>query len=410
MDYLTVTRLATLHCNFMATLSSNPKDGKQSWAFRKVLFWVHLTLGLFSGAVIALMSVTGIAIAFEEEMLAWADRKASRVETPQSGVAPLELEVLIESVQTARPDFAISHIQVSREGEEAYIVKAGRDHILYLNQYDGSLRESEAQGLHNLINRLEEWHRWLGFKRGQNKVGKLVTGVANLIFVGLCITGLYLWFPRRWTWRTLRQQLTLKKDAEGKARDFNWHHVFGFWSLPVLIVLAGSAIVISFQWGHKMPFWLMGETPPAARGHGMTPATVSVEEGTPQASYAKVVSNLASVFPNWKNMEIQLPNASAPTESLKVGVTVPDYMPSRANIPVEINPYSAEILQYSRLQDRSPGMQLRTWLRFLHTGAAFGFWGKVVATLGCLAAIILVYTGFALSVRRFWPKRDREEA
>lgn len=394
--------------NYMATLSSNPSDEQRSRTFRKALFWVHLTLGLFSGLVIALMSVTGIAIAFEDEMLAWADRKASSVEAPHAGAAPMEVEALIESVRAARPDFTISHVQISKEAGKAYTVRAGRDHMLYLNPYDGSVRESEAQGVQNLINRLEEWHRWLGLRRGQHKVGKLVTGVANLIFVGLCISGLYLWFPRRWALRALRQQLTLKKGAKGKARDFNWHNVFGFWSLPVLIVLAGSAVVISFQWGHRLPFLLMGETPPASRGSGMTPATVSVEEGIPQAPYKQVVSNVAAVFPDWQKMEIQLPKASAPTESLKVGVTVPDYMPSRANIPVELNPYSAEIIQYSRFQDRSPGMKLRTWLRFLHTGAAFGFWGKVVATLGCLAAVVLVYTGFALSVRRFWPKRRQE--
>lgn len=42
------------------------------------------------------------------------------------------------------------------------------------------------------------------------------------------------------------------------------------------------------------------------------------------------------------------------------------------------------------------------------TGAAFGLPGKVVATLATAASLVLVWTGFALSWRRFFPKRKSQ--
>ena len=40
-------------------------------------------------------------------------------------------------------------------------------------------------------------------------------------------------------------------------------------------------------------------------------------------------------------------------------------------------------------------------MRFLHTGEALGFFGKLVAALASIGGALLVWTGFALAWRRF---------
>ena len=57
------------------------------------------------------------------------------------------------------------------------------------------------------------------------------------------------------------------------------------------------------------------------------------------------------------------------------------------------------------LQQQNPGRRLRMYARFLHTGELFGLIGQTVAALCALATIILIWTGFALAWRRFFPKR-----
>ena len=41
-------------------------------AFRKVLFWMHLICGVVAGAVVLIMSVTGVLLTYEKQMNAWS--------------------------------------------------------------------------------------------------------------------------------------------------------------------------------------------------------------------------------------------------------------------------------------------------------------------------------------------------
>jgi uncharacterized iron-regulated membrane protein len=43
---------------------------------RRFFFWTHLALGLASGLVVLLMSVTGVLLAFEKQAVAFVDRRA----------------------------------------------------------------------------------------------------------------------------------------------------------------------------------------------------------------------------------------------------------------------------------------------------------------------------------------------
>ncbi len=52
--------------------------------WRKSIFWIHLVSGLVTGTVVLIMSVTGILIAFEEEILEWIDRDVSKVSSPDN--------------------------------------------------------------------------------------------------------------------------------------------------------------------------------------------------------------------------------------------------------------------------------------------------------------------------------------
>jgi uncharacterized iron-regulated membrane protein len=47
------------------------------------------------------------------------------------------------------------------------------------------------------------------------------------------------------------------------------------------------------------------------------------------------------------------------------------------------------------------GRQLRSFLRFAHTGEVAGIIGQTIAGLASLGGVFLVYTGLALAWRRF---------
>jgi uncharacterized iron-regulated membrane protein len=66
------------------------------------------------------------------------------------------------------------------------------------------------------------------------------------------------------------------------------------------------------------------------------------------------------------------------------------------------------VLKREGFADLSAGRQLRSWTRFLHTGQALGWGGQFIAGLACLGGCFLVYTGFALSWRRFFGKKKAD--
>ena len=72
--------------------------------FRKTLFWIHLIAGVVSGLSIGIMCFTGTVLAFEKELVAWAERDARRVDIPAAGATRLPLDVLQRKLKDAHPD------------------------------------------------------------------------------------------------------------------------------------------------------------------------------------------------------------------------------------------------------------------------------------------------------------------
>ena len=56
-------------------------------------------------------------------------------------------------------------------------------------------------------------------------------------------------------------------------------------------------------------------------------------------------------------------------------------------------------------QQQNLGRRLRMFARYLHTGELFGVIGQTIAAICTIAAIMLVWTGFALTWRRFFGKK-----
>ena len=55
----------------------------------------------------------------------------------------------------------------------------------------------------------------------------------------------------------------------------------------------------------------------------------------------------------------------------------------------------------------SPGFKIRRWLRYAHTGEVYGVIGQSIAGAVSLGAGIMVWTGLAMSWRRFFGAASR---
>ncbi|HEX2852389.1 MAG TPA: PepSY-associated TM helix domain-containing protein [Opitutaceae bacterium] len=435
-------------------------------SFRKIIFWAHLVAGVISGLAIGVMCFTGTVLAFEKEIVAWSERDARHVEPPAAPASRLSLDELQRRFREARPEARPATIVLQNDPTAAVAFSAGRTGGFYVNPYTGEARQPKSSAMGQFMQTMTAWHRYLGFSGEVSRPrGKWVNGVCNVAFCVLAVTGLYLWMPRSWSWRAIKPVIWFHQNAAGKARDFNWHNTIGFWSAPVLIVLTLTAIPISFQWGGRLINQLTGTPAPAAAargaaggggGPGGAAPVVEVpapEPGARPLSQDALLTQAQQQIPKWETITIRIggpagrggaggrggearPNSTAAaTPATPASSATPSEIsgepatarrersapqaatftvresgtwPRTVTTTLSLNPYNGEVLRRTGYADMNATQQVRSWTRFLHTGEALGNGGQLVAGLACLGGCFLVYTGFALSLRRFFGKRTPE--
>lgn len=381
---------------------------------RKLIFWIHLLSGVVAGLVIGVMCFTGVVLAFEKQLVAFAERDVRRVEPPAGNAARKSVD---ELVATARRDFksvpAQPSVTVSSDAREAVVIGVGRNRNLYGNPYTGAVVEPASTRMHDFMHVMEDWHRWLALSGDQRAFGKGVTGVCNFAFTVLGLTGLIVWWPKRWNWKALRVSVWFT-GARGKARDWNWHNVIGIWCVPILLVLSVSGVVISYRWASDLVFKLAGDTPPQP---GQSPAQVEVPKpaaaDAKPLTYDELLAAAVTQAPKFEVITLRFggagqrgmgggaPAAGGRPQPVTAAIRSPGNWPPFTTPSWQLDPFTGAVLKAEKFADLNPGRRARSWLRFLHTGEALGLSGQFIAGLASLGGMVLVWTGYALAWRRF---------
>ncbi|MBX5496199.1 MAG: PepSY domain-containing protein, partial [Bryobacteraceae bacterium] len=153
---------------------------------RKVLFWLHLILGTAAGIVILIMSVTGVALMYERQILAWADR--GFWSEPPPGAEKLPIETVLGKLSEQRRGIPSS---ITVRSDPAAPVEAvfDRSAPVYINPYTGAVAGEGSKGVRQFFRLMTDWHRWLGMEGEGRAVGRAITGACNLAFLFLVVTG-----------------------------------------------------------------------------------------------------------------------------------------------------------------------------------------------------------------------------
>jgi uncharacterized iron-regulated membrane protein len=372
--------------------------------FRTVLFWMHLVCGTVAAVVILIMCVTGVALTYEKQMLEWADRRAWTAPSP-AGARQLSPETLLAQVAAAQPGAAPIGVTFRADPAAPATVLLDGNRSLLVDPYTGAIIGEPATGLRTFFRTMTTWHRYLALEGESRATGRALTGAANLMFLFIVLSGMYLWLPRVWTWLQFKNVLWFRGGLAAKARDFNWHNVIGIWSaVPLAIVIAG-AVPISYPWATNLVYTMVGDTPPAPA----RPATGPSERREPSTYVTAGVdaSWLAAQteIPAWRTMTTRLATSS----SAPVVVTLDEGYGGQPQLRTTLtfDRASGRVAKRETFESLSAGRQLRSWLRFAHTGEIYGLTGQTVAGLATAGGAVLVYTGVALALRRLtaWLRR-----
>lgn len=347
---------------------------------RRFFFWSHFSIGLIAALFIFVMSVTGVLLSFEKQIVSWA-RNAS-IEAPE-GAQPLGYDDLLAVAEANGAGAGAQLVLPSDPGDAVQLAKSRRD-VTWLNPYDGSALEEP--GISEVFHRIEVIHRWFALSGGRSEVGAMLMDGANVIFALILISGVVLWWPKRWSWPQVRQRITFRRGLPtAQARNFNWHHVFSFWALLPLAAIVLSGIMISYS-------AISGPIYAALDGAGTKEAPQLPSGKGDPLPLGDLVTQTAEAAGRWNTLTVTLPQENAGRVTMVV---------DRGN---GIAPASQQVLKVARdgsdVTEVAASTNPRFFVRFLHTGEVYGVIGQAVAGLASLAAALLVYTGVMLGIGR----------
>jgi uncharacterized iron-regulated membrane protein len=384
-------------------------------SLRRLLFWSHLFVGVLAGVVIITMSVTGVLLTYQRQMTSWSDR-GYRVPVGASRASTGEL---LRAISVAVPDAAPASLTFRSDPTAPASASLGQGRVLYVDPYTARVLGEGAPGMRAFFRKVTDLHRWLAMKDASRATARKVTGAANLAFLFLITTGAFLWLPRRWTWTTIRAVMLPRRGLSGKARDFNWHHVFGLWfAIPLFIVVA-SGVVISYPWASALVYRALGENPPAsapraAPAERAADGSIGAEakERPPalaglDGSFDALFAGAATNAPGWRSATVTLPIKN--TEKVAFAFDAGDGGQPQLRSTITMNGATGALSKTERFEDGTKGRRARSLLRFAHTGEVLGIPGQTIAGLASLAAAVLVWTGLALSFRRLGARVRREQ-
>jgi len=365
--------------------------------FRKAIGKLHLWLGLASGLIVLIVSLSGAVFVFQDEIrdLTQPWRKVEVQARPM-----LPPSVLQAAATKAKPGFTASWTTYNGPDRSVavYLSKDADVYYAFLNPYSGQLLK--VQNLRSdFFTIVQNLHMYLLLPPA---IGKWVVDIAVITFVVMLISGLVLWWPRNKAAR--KQRFSVKWDASPKRRTYDLHNVFGFYASALALVLALSGLCISYE-------WLMDGVGALANG-GRSIAAENAEPKVDTLLTARSARPVVDVA--YAHMRQQSPQA----EMLLIGPT------SQTSEPVWCTAYGQSLHYYHRDEYRfhprtgqvlltqphaskSNGKKLADMNYDLHTGLILGFGGKVVAFTVSLISASLPVTGFLVWRGRHNRKKHR---
>ena len=369
---------------------------------RTLVFWLHLAAGVSAGVVILVMSATGVILALKPQILNHVDRDV-RFVAPQDGdrLAPSQL---VTAARVLKPGATPVSLALDRDPSASAAVSFGRDATVYVDPYSGDVLGEGSAPTQQFFRSVENWHRWLAMDGESRATARAITGAANLMFLGLAVSGLFLWWPHKWLPQHMRAILFFRRTATARARDFNWHNVIGFWCAPVLIILTATGAVMSYPWANRLLYQIAGSPLPGGGGPGERPGARGARSErraeTLPGNLDALWSRAEQQMPSWRTITVRLPE----NENGPVSFTLTDSQSwnAFARSQLTLDATTGDVRRWEPYDATTRGQKWRGWVRFGHTGELGGIGGQLLAGVASLGGVVLVWTGIALALRRLF--------
>ncbi len=211
----------------------------QSVWLRKAMFQIHLWTGIGLGLYVVLISVTGSAIVFRNELYKyWGDQPKLVIVEP----VRFTQEQIRGAAQARYPGYSITFYWQAKRPDQAveiWLEKGSNKVQRLFNPYTGEdVGRSVPLGIAILA-----WCTSMHTNLLAGPTGRIVNGVASIFVTLLCLTGAILWWPGLAKWR---RSLMVDPRANWKRLNWDLHSAIGFWTFALVFMWAFTGIYLVF--------------------------------------------------------------------------------------------------------------------------------------------------------------------
>ncbi len=226
-----------------AALSDAPAKKKGKTWFSKLNAWLHLWPSLISGVILVLVCLSGTLIVYSDEFLEWSAGDARYVEIGPEKASATQIMANVKQIDST---YYISQLVFFNDPGRSVRVRAFNEKthqltFIYVNPYTAEVLKIDPTAHFFYVTA----HFHASLLAGE--VGHWIVTISTIIFVIGCITGLILWWPKRWTKKTVKDSFTIKWSSKFKRLNYDLHNVYGFYSLLICFVLSVTGIFIFFH-------------------------------------------------------------------------------------------------------------------------------------------------------------------
>lgn len=383
-------------------LKKHHKKIRRKSIWRKINDWLHLWLGLISGIVIFIVSITGCLYAFQKEI---KDASEPWRFVTEQNIKLAPPSKLLAEAKRQFPDKKPTGLTYGYRNEAAAVgfqsTANGKMEfsVVFMNPYTGKvIRKSTLGKDFDFFRFVMDGHRalWLPYS-----IGRPIVGVSTIIFLFLILSGLVMWWPKKWKRNHLKQAFTIKFNAKFRRLNYDLHNVLGFYSFVLAGAIAVTGLVISFEWFSNGLYFL------SSGGRHRT----EIQNPKSRSSQLSALSSESKLDAAWNAvlqktgdarggmfMNPEISDKAAPVEITvfnrpgkfydKTDFFYDQY--SLSEIPVKNSDYkTAEFAEKLSMLNYD-----------MHTGQVWGLPGKILAFFISLICASLPITGFIIWLKR----------
>ncbi|SDZ56749.1 Uncharacterized iron-regulated membrane protein [Flavobacterium aquidurense] len=411
--------------------------------------WLHLWLGLASGIIVVIVSLTGCIYVFENEIKDFIEDW--RYVTPQEKAFLLPSQLIPVADKAMKGKHATSITFGGKEdaaivgyftqkkeakdkevkdkkgktrerkpdlaknaGEKGKSLRKGKEEkskkrrggifsSVYMNPYTGeilNIKSVSRTDSPDFFRFILNGHRalWLPYD-----IGRPIVGVAVLIFVFLLISGLVLWWPTKWIKSIRDKSFKIKWSATFKRVNYDMHNVLGFYSMIFLLFISITGLVWSFGWWSKSLYWVTSGGKPLVESRESSKSDTTHVKTFALTTVDKVLLNISKENHEAAGIMVTIPEKPADA----IGA----FVYKQKNTFYNMDRYSFDQQTLKEISIKTPFSgkymeanipdKIRRMNYDIHVGSILGLTGKFIAFFASLISASLPITGFLI----WWGKQ-----